>query len=40
MRWTVQFIDVRGTRYAFDQHGESGPLILFGHGLYFDRTMF
>jgi 3-oxoadipate enol-lactonase len=36
----MQFFDIRGTRYAFDQYGESGPLILFGHGLYFDRTMF
>ena len=30
---------IRGIRYAYDDIG-SGPLILFGHGLYFDRSMF
>jgi Predicted hydrolases or acyltransferases (alpha/b eta hydrolase superfamily) len=30
---------VRGIRYALDDIGQ-GPLILFGHGMLFDRTMF
>lgn len=36
----MQGIEVRGLRYAYEQHGDAGPLVLFGHGLYFDRTMF
>ncbi|WP_322061880.1 alpha/beta hydrolase [Paraburkholderia sp. J63] len=32
-------LTIRGVRYAFDETG-SGPLVLFGHGLFFDREMF
>jgi pimeloyl-ACP methyl ester carboxylesterase len=35
----LRTFDIRGVRYAVEDTG-SGPLILFGHGLYFDRTMF
>lgn len=31
--------EINGMRYAFKEEG-SGPLILFGHGLLFDHTMF
>ncbi len=31
---------VRGVRYAMRQHGTAGPLVLFGHGMYFDHGMF
>jgi pimeloyl-ACP methyl ester carboxylesterase/ketosteroid isomerase-like protein len=32
-------VAIRGVRYAFDDIG-SGPLVLFGHGMLFDRRMF
>lgn len=30
----------RGVPYAIDEYGSDGPVVLFGHGLYFDRSMF
>lgn len=32
-------VTLRGVRYAVEESG-NGPLVLFGHGLYFDRSMF
>jgi len=35
----IRTLDIRGTVYAYEASG-AGPLVLFGHGLYFDRSMF
>ncbi|MCA0242602.1 MAG: alpha/beta hydrolase [Proteobacteria bacterium] len=35
----TQTVMVRGQRYAFEDAGD-GPLVVFGHGLLFDRGMF
>ncbi|MBN9476211.1 MAG: hypothetical protein ABS43_11220 [Bordetella sp. SCN 67-23] len=35
----IRRLDIRGTVYAYEESG-AGPLVLFGHGLYFDRAMF
>lgn len=37
MKWQLM---VRGVRYTGRQHGTSGPVVLFGHGMYFDHGMF
>ncbi|MGE3864120.1 MAG: alpha/beta fold hydrolase [Burkholderiaceae bacterium] len=36
----MKSIEIGKFRYAFDEHGSSGPLVIFGHGLYFDASMF